>query len=253
MNLRRLFACAALALAVGPAFASDLDAPPPPVPTWPLAGTDADVRIMPSSARNRLGDDGNIRIVSKIGADLAIENNVNVGSPSGDSFSGGADLTQPYYAPRGFNPYVNQAEMAFMLTDMPEDDGAAVLAVSKSNRRPMAEKRKHGVMSDGRALTDIMVDSEEPPREAKDQVRSWVVASGQNLRQVLQTWCDREGWDLIWNTPREYPIAASAVFKGRFLDVSSALVRNFSRATPIPYAKFYKGNRVLVISTTEDD
>ena len=38
----------------------------------------------------------------------------------------------------------------------------------------------------------------------------------------------------------------------RFVDVASALVRNFGRATPVPYAKFYKGNLVLVISTNEE-
>ena len=92
----------------------------------------------------------------------------------------------------------------------------------------------------------------EAPVKAIDQVRSWVVANGQTLREVLQSWCDKEGWDLVWTTAREYPIEASAVFKGRFVDVASALVRNFGRATPIPYAKFYKGNRVLVISTTEE-
>ncbi len=92
----------------------------------------------------------------------------------------------------------------------------------------------------------------EAPAVVTDQVRSWVVANGQTLREVLQSWCDKEGWDLVWTTPREYPIEASAVFKGRFVDVASALVRNFGRATPVPYAKFYKGNRVLVISTTEE-
>ena len=91
----------------------------------------------------------------------------------------------------------------------------------------------------------------EAPKVVKDQVRSWVVANGQTLREVLQNWCNKEGWDLVWATSREYPIEASAVFKGRFVDVASALVRNFGRATPIPYAKFYKGNRVLVISTGE--
>ena len=92
----------------------------------------------------------------------------------------------------------------------------------------------------------------EAPAVVSDQVRSWVVASGQTLREVLQSWCNKEGWDLVWTTTREYPIEASAVFKGRFVDVASAVVRNFGRATPIPYAKFYKGNRVLVVYTSEE-
>ena len=118
-------------------------------PVWPLTGTDADVQAMPTSAQNRRGSgDENIRIVSKIGADLSVENNINVGSDTaGSSFSGGANLTQPYYAPRGFNPYVNQAEMAFMLSEMPETDGAAVLSVSKSNRKPILEQRRAGTVS----------------------------------------------------------------------------------------------------------
>jgi len=235
------------------------DAPmlPDPVPVWPVAGTDADVRIMPNSAQYRRANEGNIRIVSKIGGDLQVENNITVGNLNADSFSGGADLTMPYPTATGFYPYENQAEMPFMHSEMLEDDGAAVLSVSRTNRKPILDKRRYGWAQDTRnaELTDIAVDgsAEEPDRDARDQVRSWVVASGQTLRDVLQAWCDREGWDLIWNTPREYPIAASAVFRGRFLDVSSALVRNFSRAAPIPYAKFYKGNRVLVISTAEDD
>lgn len=103
--------------------------------------------------------------------------------------------------------------------------------------------------------TEIAVDvsaDAEAPIVLKDQVRSWVVVNGQTLRQVLQSWADKEGWDLVWTTSREYPIEASAVFKGRFVDVASALVRNFGRATPVPYAKFYKGNRVLVISTVDE-
>ena len=102
-------------------------------------------------------------------------------------------------------------------------------------------------------ITEIGVNSDaEAPKSQPDAVRSWVVANGQTLREVLQNWCDKEGWDLVWATSREYPIEASAVFKGRFTDVASALVRNFGRATPVPYAKFYKGNLVLVISTNED-
>jgi hypothetical protein len=222
-----------------------------------MAGTDADVLIAPDSAPNRGGDE-NIKIISKIGADMRVENNINLGGGDyiSDSFSGGASMTQPYQAAEGFYPYENQSEMPFMHTEMPEDDGARVLSVSKSDRKKFSAPRytQHGGGAE-RGLSDIAVDpsaEEQPAPDARDQVRSWVVASGQSLREVLQTWCDREGWDLVWNTPREYPIAASAVFKGRFIDVSSALVRNFSRAAPIPYAKFYKGNRVLVISAEED-
>ena len=114
----------------------------------------------------------------------------------------------------------------------------------------LAAANEANVELDAEIAVDISADA-EAPATVTDQVRSWVVANGQTLREVLQDWCNKEGWDLVWATSREYPIEASAVFKGRFVDVASALVRNFARATPVPYAKFYKGNRVLVISTSE--
>lgn len=223
------------------------------IPTWPIAGSDADVAI----EQGRQSYDGNIRVVSSIGQDLSVQNNIAV---SGDAvFSGGADLTQPYQAPAGFDPYESQAMMPFMHSEMPDDDGAAVLSVSKSDRKPVVGPRDFPsvmgtVVRDDRELKDFEVEQQDKiAPEEKDDVRSWIVSSGEDLHSILGEWCNKEGWDLIWNTSREYPIAASAVFKGRFIDVASALVRNFSRATPVPYAKFYKGNRVLVISTKEDN
>ena len=149
---------------------------------------------------------------------------------------------------------------------MLEDDGGSVLTVSRSSRQKCAKyaddyaafAAREGmkqIESEIVEKTDEIEVAEsadaEAPKIVKDQVRSWVVANGQTLRDVLQSWCDKEGWDLVWVTSRKYPIQASAVFKGRFVDVASALVRNFGRATPAPYAKFYKGNRVLVITTNE--
>ena len=50
------------------------------VPAWPIAGTDADVEVGCNDgmcAQDKQSD--NIRIVSKIGADLVVENNFNMG------------------------------------------------------------------------------------------------------------------------------------------------------------------------------
>ena len=236
------------------------------VPVWPIIGSDADVVVSCDSGSaecsNNQKNTDNIRIVSKIGSDLVVENNFNMNSGNGAAtWSGGADMLHGNQVPAGFDDECNsQAEMPLMHREMLEDDGGEVLSASRSSHKNCGNNML-AVMS---AATDesqatgsdeIAVDQSadaEAPKELQDQVRSWVVASGQTLHQVLQDWCDKEGWDFVWATPREYPIAASAVFKGRFVDVASALVRNFGRATPIPYAKFYKGNRVLVISTTEE-
>lgn len=246
------------------------------IPVWPIAGSDADVTVACGDGSCSEKKDDNIRIVSKIGADLVVENNINLGKSSGSDFggwSGGANMLHGMQVPAGFDDPCNSgAEMPLLTREMLEDDGGSVLAVSRSSRQDCTQYRdgyeafvaKIGMTEDEIAVAneesesldaeiavDISADAEAPVN-VSDQVRSWVVANGQTLREVLQDWCNKEGWDLVWATSREYPIEASAVFKGRFVDVASALVRNFARATPIPYAKFYKGNRVLVISTTEE-
>jgi len=229
----------------------------PPAPVWPAPGSDADVQIATqatdSGVRRAEDENDHVRIVSHIGADLVVENNINIGTPRGGAdmgFSGGANLTHGRQAPRGFNIWEGQAAMPLMHAEMMEDDGAPVLVMSRSGR---ARAGHNAPMHFGDRIaspeSEIDVDYEKQPAPGQpDQVRSWVVTSGQTLRQVLQEWADREGWDLVWATSREYPVQASAVFKGRFLDVASALVRNFSRASPTPHAKFYKGNRVIVIT-----
>ena len=241
------------------------------VPAWPIAGSDADVEV--SCAEGACSKDkqsDNIRIVSKIGSDLVVENNFNLGSRGDFSgWSGGANMLHGNQIPVGFdNDCYNGSEMPLLHREVLEDDGGDVLTLSRSGRKTCGSYSdgyasylaKNGLSdttmlstesSDSEIGVDVSADAEAPAVVA-DQVRSWVVASGQTLREVLQSWCDKEGWDLVWATSREYPIEASAVFKGRFVDVASALVRNFGRATPIPYAKFYKGNRVLVVSTTDE-
>lgn len=265
---------------------------PADVPTWPLAGSDADVTVScDSGACAKTAKSDNIRIVSKIGEDLVVENNFNMGARDGDGWSGGANMLHGNQIPVGFdNDCARGSEMPLLHREVLEDDGGNVLAVSRSGRgncaryadgydaylarNGLVERAANGgIVTGGGVVTfdengvmrvidgedtmvseiavDVSADA-EPANSIQDQVRSWVVASGQTLREVLQSWCDKEGWDLVWATSREYPIQASAVFKGRFVDVASAVVRNFERAIPVPYAKFYKGNRVLVISTTEE-
>ncbi len=86
-----------------------------------------------------------------------------------------------------------------------------------------------------------------------DAVEDWLAEEGSTLKGLLSDWCERSGWRLVWNSNRNYTLAAGAMFRGRFADVSSALIRNFARAKPAPMATFYKGNRVLVVETREDE
>lgn len=250
------------------------------IPAWPLVGSDADYKI--SCDEGGCPTTGGTKVVTKMGNGLIIENNINT---VGTGWSGGPNISNEVRTVAGFDyECANGAEMPLLHREMMEDDGGTVLAVSRSsrkmcNKRPdpyiefaekVGQKTRDAEITETMIAEDVVTDTvpmtakveknikvndyvdAEPSASVQNQVRSWVVVSGQTLREVLKSWCDKEGWDLVWATSREYPIEASAIFKGRFVDVASALVRNFERATPIPYAKFYKGNRVLVVSTSEE-
>lgn len=88
---------------------------------------------------------------------------------------------------------------------------------------------------------------------AEDPVEDWLAEEGQTLKGLLTEWSERAGWRLVWKSNRNYTLTAGAMFRGRFADVSSALIRAFARARPAPIATFYKGNRVLVVMTMEDE
>ena len=225
------------------------------VPTWPIVGSDADVDV--SFDSNKDVKPKVLKVTSNLGNGTIVENNFNFAG-----FSGGANMVHGSSIPNGFEDECeNNSEMPLLNREMLEDDGGQILTVSRNTRKKCIRGSKKSKLkkdlSEEKLLTNNSVSeskvdsSEEPKKNIPDQVRSWVVVSDQTLREVLKSWCEKEGWDFVWATNREYPIEASAVFKGRFVDVASALVRNFSRATPTPYAKFYKGNRVLVVSTID--
>ncbi|MBR6412260.1 MAG: toxin co-regulated pilus biosynthesis Q family protein [Alphaproteobacteria bacterium] len=86
-----------------------------------------------------------------------------------------------------------------------------------------------------------------------EEIQEWEANSGQTLRGLLMLWGNRSGWTVVWKLDRDYQLEAGVVFKGTFVDISSALIRSFARATPAPIGTFHQGNRVLVISTQEDE
>lgn len=86
-----------------------------------------------------------------------------------------------------------------------------------------------------------------------DNVQDWVAKPGDTVQGLLMKWSEESGWTLIWKLDRDYILEAGVVFRGTYMDVSMALLRSFARAVPAPIGTFYKGNRVLVVSTREDE
>ncbi len=166
-------------------------------------------------------------------------------SLSNEGWTGG-----PSYTPPGGNPPVTEgiippadSHMPLANKDLVVDDGVRVLSASMPPGYPLVEYVE----------TKEIIMETDSNQIVQDVIRDWVAKECLTLREVLTQWADVEGWEIVWNTKREYPLKASAIFRGRFKDVSSAIIRSFSRATPQPLAKFYLGNRVLVVKTLEEN
>ncbi|MBR3662491.1 MAG: toxin co-regulated pilus biosynthesis Q family protein [Alphaproteobacteria bacterium] len=113
------------------------------------------------------------------------------------------------------------------------------------NQNPVPQEYK--------AANNVNTNNSTPSSEESDKNKDWLAEEGQSLKDLLSAWSEEAGWRLIWKTNRNYTLNAGAMFRGNFADVASALVRAFARARPAPIATFYKGNRVLVVETMEDE
>ena len=91
------------------------------VPTWPLAGSEADFEIACDT-----GDCDPTNVGNKV----IIENTVAV---NGTEWSGGPNISNGPMIPAGFDyECANNAEMPLLRREMMEDDGGYVLAMSRS-------------------------------------------------------------------------------------------------------------------------
>ncbi len=125
-------------------------------------------------------------------------------------------------------------EESFDIADYVDDENIEFTEVGNSN--PM--------------ITDIAINEIQV---GDDTILTWEAEEGENLRELLTKWSAMSGWKLLWNTNRNYILNAGVMFKGKFADVSSALIRAFARARPAPIATYYKGNRVIVVETMENE
>ncbi len=75
----------------------------------------------------------------------------------------------------------------------------------------------------------------------------WAVMAGTSLKETLEGWTSVSGWTLIWDSPIDYRMRASATFYGSFEESASSLIDSIYNGNPELMATFHRGNRVLHI------
>ncbi|MDE0204226.1 MAG: TcpQ domain-containing protein [Rhodospirillaceae bacterium] len=77
--------------------------------------------------------------------------------------------------------------------------------------------------------------------------RTWFVAPGELLADVLARWGEDAGVEIVWLTDRRWRIDQRATFSGAFEDAARALLFSLSHLSHAPVAQFAPSGRTLVI------
>ena len=80
--------------------------------------------------------------------------------------------------------------------------------------------------------------------------RGWAAMSGGDLKSTLDGWSRAAGWTLVWDSPVNYRLRASAQFGGDFETAVASLVNTIHRSSPEVLVTLYRGNRVVHVQTT---
>ena len=159
------------------------------------------------------------------------------------------DVLQNQYGYAGEDLAGNRPVFPGTETDMNSYDSSK----ANAGTPPAQQSAVADISADPMNLAAAAGTSVDPTYDQEDPVEDWMAPEGSKLSALLTEWGDKSGWRVIWQTDREYTLQAGAMFRGRFMDVASAILRSFARAAPAPWGTFYKGNRVLLITTQEDE
>jgi type IV pili sensor histidine kinase/response regulator len=78
----------------------------------------------------------------------------------------------------------------------------------------------------------------------------WAAMSGSDLKSTLDGWARAAGWTLVWDSPVNYRLRASAQFGGNFETAVASLVNTIHRSSPEVLVTLYRGNRVVHVQST---
>lgn len=76
---------------------------------------------------------------------------------------------------------------------------------------------------------------------------TWQVNAGDDLNLILNEWAAKEGWRVRWESEFVYTLQSPARFSGDFVTAATELLRGMQDARPAVTAKFFEGNKVLLV------
>jgi hypothetical protein len=77
---------------------------------------------------------------------------------------------------------------------------------------------------------------------------SWEIRlSDATISRALRRWGEQAGYQVVWSSPKDFPIAASAVFTGDFHDALRSVVESLAQSDSPVMAVYYLNNVVQIV------
>jgi hypothetical protein len=96
-----------------------------------------------------------------------------------------------------------------------------------------------------------------PKNEKLAEVLQWNASPARSLKQTLESWSDRAGVTLRWDSEFDYPVQANVNVEGDYETAVRTLLRGFSSAQPQPVARLYRPTQgapgVLLVTARGND
>ena len=102
----------------------------------------------------------------------------------------------------------------------------------------------------GKMATDRQNSNGVPSTPETTPSELWTLDTSLTLRENIESWAKSVDWSVEWRSQHDYFITHAATFPGELKDAVRAVLMHY-RDAPVPLlGKFYSGNSVLVIESS---
>ncbi|ANN80811.1 hypothetical protein BAU07_26130 (plasmid) [Bordetella flabilis] len=135
-------------------------------------------------------------------------------------------------------------------TNKPLADKTSKPEAPKSNGKPSAPSPEPVKAEETKAVaaeqkSDVV---EVKPTADAEPLPSWIANAGTTLRQTVQDWSHREGWDVRWEAELlDYPIEERFTMVGKYLDVITRTFELYKDAKRPFKVEIYPSQKLVVV------
>ncbi|OHE80665.1 MAG: hypothetical protein A2X76_01340 [Lysobacterales bacterium GWF1_69_6] len=95
--------------------------------------------------------------------------------------------------------------------------------------------------------TPIETVAEAPPAP-EPELPAWTALPGDSLRDAVQIWSQREGWQVEWDAQIDYDIVAALTYRGSYLDAIRGIFKAHAGAERPLLVDLYPNQKLIHVT-----